>query len=226
MKISKNGFDTQQLYKNHTYNLQPDLAQQLVFFNKANYINQILEQNMNQYPFIQLKTKPANRVFTLQEVKDFLRVDSNYDNDLINNLQIAVTEVAEKYTSKALIYQTWQIIYDNLQENKVILPISPIVSISSIKQIDKYGNEHILNVADYELCKIQNTVSFLNYLYNSNKTIIEYVAGYSDDSLNIPQAIKQGILNHIGHIYDGKGEVAELPLNTKILYSAYKKMRL
>lgn len=223
IKISQNSFSLQQLYKGKTYQISPQIAQSLIFFDKALPTKKYKEKTMSKYPFLHIKTEPLVEVLSLDEIKSYLRINSNEDDDLLNNLQIAVRKTAESYTSKAFVQQEWEVVFDDLGSEKIILPITPIISLLSIKYLDKNDNEIIINESDYYLCKIQSVVT-LKGTYK--KIIVNYIAGYSSDSSNVPSSIKQGMLNHIAFIYDGKGSPDKLPFDTKILYSSFKKIRI
>lgn len=55
--------------------------------------------------------------------------------------------------------------------------------------------------------------------------IVEFKAGYGDAATDVPEALKQGILQLLGHLYDNRG-AEEIPKGIKAMFWPYKVLRI
>jgi len=83
-----------------------------------------------------ITTQPANEIFTLQEVKDYLKVDDSTEDALITTLLQSARQAAERYLNQALITQTITEKLDRLQLSTIYLSVSPVISVSSFQYAD------------------------------------------------------------------------------------------
>ena len=179
---------------------------------------------------------PATEPLTLTEVKAHLRVDGA-DSDTLLTAQIqAAREHAETYLNRALITQTVQARYDYFTEDMYV-PKPNLQSVTSVKYIDTNGVEQTLNATLYKVDTFSvpgRIVPAYGEIWPSvrneiNAITIEYVAGYADADA-VPQAIKQALLLHIGHMFENREEatpvqVFVVPMGYERVVSAYKVWR-
>jgi uncharacterized phiE125 gp8 family phage protein len=104
---------------------------------------------------LKIVTAPTIEPVTLADAKLFLKVDETADNALITSLIKAARHVCERYTSRALTAQTWQIFFDIVQgsdhplsegishgadlsynASALFLPKPPLVSVTHVKTYD------------------------------------------------------------------------------------------
>ena len=55
---------------------------------------------------------------------------------------------------------------------------------------------------------------------------VSYVAGYGDNSSDIPANIRQGLLYHIANIYENREAAVTIPYLAKQLYANYMEIRI
>lgn len=89
---------------------------------------------------------------TVKEVKSYLKIDSDADEEVITLLISAVTSYAEGYTSRDLRTRSWIATLDCFQD-RMELRKSEITSITSIKYFDTTPIEQTVSADDYYLRK-------------------------------------------------------------------------
>jgi len=97
----------------------------------------------NAHPFFKkytmawkVTTQPATEIFTLQEVKDYLKVDDSTEDTLITTLLQSARQAAERYLNQALITQTITEKLDYLRLSTIYLSVSPVISVTSFQYAD------------------------------------------------------------------------------------------
>ncbi|MCH8196452.1 MAG: phage head-tail connector protein [Proteobacteria bacterium] len=168
---------------------------------------------------LNLITAPALEPLTLQECKDFLRVDDANDDSVIEPMISAVREYAEAFTARALVTQTWDVFLDWFPRSAAIpirLPMPPLQSVTSIKYIDPDGVEQTWTPALYTVdgnVTRPRVVPAFNEVYPTTRQVINavtirMVVGYgSNPEQDVPREIKQGMLTHLGHLYEHRESV-------------------
>jgi uncharacterized phiE125 gp8 family phage protein len=187
-----------------------------------------------------LITAPATEPVTLAEAKLQLKVETadTADDNLITSLITAARMVAEEYTWRPLITQTWELRLDQFDEAEYKLK-TPAISITSVKYIDTNGVEQTLSSGTYQLLTGSEPHRVaLNYGecwpvvrgdYDGCK--IRFSCGYGAAAA-VPASIKQAILMMIGHWYENRQDViagrtaTEIPMNSKYLLDPYRLVML
>lgn len=176
---------------------------------------------------------------SLTEAKAHLRITDSNSDTLITSLIAAARQHCEAITNRALASVTYELIMDSFPE-KIVLPMSPVESVTSIKYKDSDGIETTLASTEYILYNSEPAVVIPDYgisfpsftPYPTGAIKIRFVAGYkttsTDASLLIPEAIKQAILLIIGHFYENRQEyivgqtIAKIPLAAEALLYPYR----
>jgi uncharacterized phiE125 gp8 family phage protein len=162
---------------------------------------------------------------TQQDLTEFLRLDL----DDCENLQIyldTATSAVISYLGLALLDQDFTFAIDGYPysgtpttglansavryQNWIDLPYSNITTDLLINTIDEYGNETLVDAEDYVLdtLSIPNRVRFINlaFLSEEGRLKFTYKTGYGNDSEDVPNAIRLGILQVAGYLYEHRGE--------------------
>lgn len=120
-----------------------------------------------------LQSAPVNPVVTLDEAKNFLRVDGNSDDSLITAIVAAATSRLESYCDRKFITQTWDIFFDHFPfENKgpwwdgvqdgaigemisprrhIDLPFGPMSSVTHFKTYDDADTAYLFASSEYSI---------------------------------------------------------------------------
>lgn len=162
---------------------------------------------------------------TQQDLIEFLRLDLTDCENLQIYLDTATSAVIS-YLGLALLDQDFVFVIDGYPYNGtrskglspstveykqwIDLPYSNITTITSIHTIDEYGTESLVVPEDYLLdtYSTPNRVRFINYasLPDTGRIKISYRTGYGDDSEDVPNAIRLGILQVAGYLYEHRGQ--------------------
>lgn len=201
---------------------------------------------------IKVLTEPTQEPITLQEAKEYLRVEDNTDERNVRPLIETARRWFEEHTGRTLVQTTYQQFLDtftdhedplwegmrtgpdlNFYKNYITLSRTPVASVTHVKTYNdsdeattfaatKYYVDNAREPARIVLRKGQ---TFPTALRVANAIEIQYVAGYSSVSA-IPEAIRVGLLQHIAHLYEHRGDMGDtqgsmFPPMLKALYAPY-----
>ena len=176
-------------------------------------------------------TQPATEIFTLQEVKDYLKVDDSTEDTLISTLLQSARQAAESYLNQALITQTITEKYDRLSNPTIYLSVSPVIAVSSFQYKDGVNTTQTYDASNYVVDTfIKPGRLALAYgstwptLYgNINDVTITYTAGYGTEPSGVPAQIRQAILLMVTDAYDNRQDyVKRLPTASEYLLDQYR----
>lgn len=179
-------------------------------------------------------TAAASEPITLAEAKNFLRVDTSDDDDLINVLITAARQLCEEYTRRILVTSTIDEYFDQFPKNKwnglsnvIYLSRGPVASVTSVKYVDEIGSEETIGAANYvvdtisEPARIESTAGWFAAAGVVNQVIVRYVVGSGVS--DIPKPLIQGMLLVISDLYDQRGDrVKRLPTASEYLWNPYR----
>jgi uncharacterized phiE125 gp8 family phage protein len=176
-------------------------------------------------------TQPSLEVWTLSEVKNYLKVDTSSDDTLITTLLQSAREVAERYLNQALITQTITEKLDRLNKPIIYLSVSPVISVTSFQYADSQNTTQTYNSSNYIVDNFEKP-SRLSLAYgktwptlygNINDVTIVYTAGYGAAASNVPMQIRQAILMMVADAYDNREDyVKKLPTASEYLLDQYR----
>ena len=176
-------------------------------------------------------TQPSLEVWTLSEVKNYLKVDTSADDNLITTLLQSAREVAERYLNQALITQTITEKLDRLNKPIIYLSVSPVISVTSFQYNDSQNTTQTYSSTNYIVDNFEKPARLsLAYgktwptLYgNINDVTITYTAGYGSAASNVPMQIRQAILMMVADAYDNREDyVKKLPTASEYLLDQYR----
>lgn len=177
---------------------------------------------------------PAAEPVPLAEVKAQARIDTTVDDALISDFIVGARQWVEKYTSRALITQTWQLWidlwpaatelwWDGVRDGPVTgldqisyiaLPRAPLQSVNSVQYFDNTDTPTVWDPANYYVdtvrepgrlaLRIGATWPLPSRL--TNGIMVEYVCGYGADGSYVPETIKTAIRQLVAHWYVHRGE--------------------
>jgi uncharacterized phiE125 gp8 family phage protein len=173
-------------------------------------------------------TPPSGEVLTLATIKAFLRIDvlDTSEDTLIELFRDGAVNFFEKYTSTVLretVFETTKtVIYF---ERVIKLARSPITSINSV-EIKESGS--FAATTEYE--EVLRAYPFITLSKNLTPDIddnyfevkIQFTAGLSE----IPPSIQVGLLNHIGFLYENRGDCSGCSTPPKSITDMYNQYKL
>ena len=164
------------------------------------------------YSGLKLKTAPSVEPVTLAQVRAQLRLEDD-ETDMDTSITLGIQsarEAIEKYLSRALITQTWEVTFTDFRD-VMELPWGSPQSVTSIKYYDSDNVQQTLATSVYQV-DTYSTIGNVTLKYGQvwpevypdtkNCVIIEYVAGYGDAATNVPATIRQAIISYCVDYYE------------------------
>jgi len=161
---------------------------------------------------------PSSEPFTIAEAKSHLRVDESADDTLIDTLITAARVRAENDLNRALITTTFELHLDAFPDNDspgIVVPSAPLQSVASIKYTDTSGDVQTWDSSKYRVDSKSQPGRITPTFDESwpaaqcvtGAVVVRFVAGYGDQSTNVPRDILQAMLMLIGHWYENRESV-------------------
>jgi hypothetical protein len=201
--------------------------------------------NLKSYTLV---TAPTTEPVDLATAKLFMRVDGTADDAIITSILASARRMAEEYTKRAFMTQTWRLVMDGFTEFQVAAPTvgfmiaptptlvdgsqyiqlsrQPIQSITSIITTDTVNAATTLAAATYTLATgtgrilLNDGYSWPTSLRSYEAVAITFVAGYAGAAA-VPEPIKQAILQISNAMYSAKS-CADIPDGAKALLDSFR----
>ena len=165
---------------------------------------------------ITINSTTGNEIITIQDVKDFARIDTSADDTLIS-LMIETARIwCENYISRDIVPKNRTYYVDVTTTGLIDLPFSPVASISSVT----INNE----TATFTILGLNNETIELDG-GAAEKVKITYITSGINNAL-----IKQAMLQTISTYYDNRADFVQganvhlIPTSAKTILSSYKSM--
>lgn len=167
---------------------------------------------------LEVVTPPASEPVTLDELKQFLRIDLNTEDALISALGVAARELVERVTSRALMTQTLALHLDQEPEQDCLeLPRAPLTSVTSITYVP-FGSTipvvfPLTNITINKF-KLPARLTLVNgavwplTLREEDSFVVTYVAGAAT-SAEVPQALKEAIKVCVAAWFEQRGQMEQ-----------------
>ena len=111
-------------------------------------------------PYTKLITPPTQEPFSINEIKQNLKISSNNEDSKLESLIVIARQYAEQYMKKSLMPQSWEATYTTYIKGTRYLPFGPIRNIKSIKIEDKMGNSSLISKEDFEVNLPESYITF------------------------------------------------------------------
>src|SRR5690606_32253051 len=96
-----------------------------------------------------LLTPPAAEPLSLEDAKNFLRVEHAADDELIAALIAAARGEVELATRCVLITQTWRIVLHRWPASRrIVSPVNPLRTLEAVRVFDGEGDAESIAIAD------------------------------------------------------------------------------
>lgn len=158
-------------------------------------------------------------IWPLDEVKNYLRISHDYDDQLIVNLIGAATDSAELFIGINLREKQINCMV-NVATKTIRLKHLPISEINQISLIEK--GEKINITSEFVDIKSSSHLLQTPDKYIGCSLEIEYQSGY----LEVPRSIKHGMLMHIAAMYENAEDAVILSPQIKDLYAPYRSIKI
>lgn len=169
---------------------------------------------------LNLVTAPTGYPVSRAEAKTHLRIPTSEtgDDNYVDALITAATEVCEQITNRKLVTQTWDLFMNKFPYCREFeVPYPKLQSVGSITYFDVDNNAQTLNPSNYQVDNkgIVGIVR-LNKDYDwpdtredkLNAVTMRFTCGYGT-ATEVPKSIKQAILLMIGTWYENRESVVQ-----------------
>lgn len=180
---------------------------------------------------VTITTQPSVEPVTLDEVKQFLRVDMSDDDDLIGQLITSARQLCEEHVRRKFISTGITLALDGFPchdkgmwwsgvrempiselysySDRISLPFPPAVSVTSITTFDESNGASVFASAGYRLDTDGNVILNDGYLWPTDlrdydAVRIVYVAGYGATYSAVPSPIRHAIKMTAAAMYDDR----------------------
>lgn len=155
---------------------------------------------------IQIQTAAASNAVNVAEAKSHLRVSHSNDDTYIGNLIKAAEGAVENYANRKLVASTFDMKLEDFPNGGIILPYSPVTSITHIKYYDTDNTQQTWASTNYyyNLAEEPVKIEYVDgdypdvYDYRSDNVEVRFVCGYT----TVPEGLRQAILLLIGDMYE------------------------
>jgi len=177
-------------------------------------------------------TQPAIEPVTLAEAKLQCKVDTDLveDDDLITSKMKAARQWCEFFQNRAYIEQSITAKFDAFLGDTIILPMPPLISVTSVKYLDGNGTQQTLDPSYYDV-DTTSEPGRITLGYNDtwpttrdqhHAIEIIFKAGYGATAASVPELTKSAILLLTEHLYENRSATSEealkeIPLGVKNL---------
>ena len=163
-----------------------------------------------QNRFVTIDIEPTSYPVTVDEIKEFARIDGNDNDDLLETFLIGAIKDIEDYLGRALIIRTYKMIMDVWDKRDLELLYPPLISVTSITTVDEddvettYSDDYYFIITESIPGRVVIKRDFslpTNTLRDQGGFRITYTAGYGSAS-DIPKPIKIAIMQWVTMIYE------------------------
>jgi len=159
---------------------------------------------------LKVKTAAATAAVSTADAKLHLRVTNTEDNTYIDNLVLAATQKVEAFTNRNIIRATFNLYLTGFPKNGIVLPLSPVSSITSIKYYDSDNSLQTYSSASwfYSIYEEPVKVDYIDtpaeaYQYRYDAVDVEFVCGYAT-AADVPESLISAILLLVGDMYENR----------------------
>ena len=174
-------------------------------------------QNNVTYKILSVEER---EIWSLEEVKNYLRVPHKNDDKLIANLISSAVITAEQFLALSFCIKKVTCLI-NKTPSYLRLKHIPVASLVKVFLLNGEDKKDITE--DFGCFEDNKQKILFNQKYLSRKLEISYEAGLGD---KIPQPILQGVLRHIGMMYDFGENSANILLEIKNIYMPYRSLKI
>ncbi len=179
-------------------------------------------------------TTPIAEPVSIAEVKDHLRTTGTAEDAFITNLIVATREHCENWLGRKLMHQTISQWVDQWPEWHVDLAVGPASTLIAVYTYAESGTQTSHTITNFYLQPglaprlFRNAISWPSAGRVADGIEISYAVGFGA-AVDVPPAIRHGILLLVAHLYQNRGDSpakASLDSGAEQLWRPYRSIRL
>ena len=184
-----------------------------------------------------LVTPPAIEPVTLAEAKAHLRVGHGDEDALISMLIVSARRHVEAQTGLCLIAQGWTHFRDDWPDDGVLaLPLAPLLAVDEIGVFGEDDIKAVIDPAHYYAdtasrpprLMLRGSRVWARPGRIGNGIAIELTAGFGTAASDVPEGLREAILQLTAHWFEHRGNAnpPPAPLTVKTLLQPFREKRL
>lgn len=182
-----------------------------------------------------VSTAPAIEPITVEEVKEFARIDGNDEDSLISGFIQAARTNCEAFLGRALIEQTITMKMDFWPGAVIDLPRPPLIAITAVETLDEDDNATEYTSTNYytvtESIPGQLVLKRdVTWPTNSDRDYqgyqIRFTAGYGAKATDVPRPIREGLKLWVTDIYENRVIRPEPPPEAMTMLNLYRVLHV
>jgi uncharacterized phiE125 gp8 family phage protein len=174
-------------------------------------------------------TAPAAPPLTRDEVKAHLKVDTDYENAVLDALIAGAVATVDgpRGIGICMMKQTWRLTLDRFTRF-ITIPLGPNVEVTSVKYDDTDGAEQTLDPSGYRLAAGLDPAvlsptdgsSWPVVLCQPGSVRIEFTAGYGETSAEVPADLVNALKLVVGSLHEDR-EAGAVPPAAQAVFDRY-----
>ena len=149
-----------------------------------------------------IERDPDYLAISVEEAKQWCRIDNDEDDTLVEGLIAAAQSAAEAYTGRTIVPETAEYAFDE-GNKRYVIPTAPVIAISDVELMDTEGVKEALPIPDRYWVLLRDSGAVLTLaggMRGCRTLVVTCDAGYATPD-EIPTPIKQAIAVHVGSFY-------------------------
>lgn len=162
-----------------------------------------------------ITTPPEAEPLTLAQAKAHLRITHDADDDVINALIRAAREMCESHTRLALVTRGCSLFLDRWEKDVLEIPVPPLQEVEVINVYDAEGNPSEFPATSYttDTHSRPGRIAIIGAPPLPGLALsgieIQFTAGFGDAPEDVPNALREGMLRFVAHLYLNRGDAPE-----------------
>ncbi|MBX3537382.1 MAG: head-tail connector protein [Chelatococcus sp.] len=180
--------------------------------------------------------RPEQEPVSLIDMKTYLRVCDDGDDDLIASLITAARVAIETATGRLMMRQTWRLVLDRWPQGRILrVPIGPLLGLAAARVADAGGSLQAVPPGYF----VVDVLSGAGRIalgpdvpapgLSTAGIELDLVVGYGTDPERVPMPMRQALRQLVAGWYEHRGDTAvpaTLPAEVAALLAPYRPMRL
>jgi uncharacterized phiE125 gp8 family phage protein len=178
---------------------------------------------------------PAVEPVTLAEMRAYLRLDDNAEDDLVAALVMAARLLVEAACGRQLVEQTWRLILDRWPYGRVVrLPLSPLIRVERVRVFDAAGAPMDLAPLLYRAegasdpPRVAVSAAAAEPGLPAEGIHLDVAVGFGPAAADVPAPLAQAIRLLVARWFENRGDApgTALPPDVAALVAPYRRARL
>ena len=166
----------------------------------------------------------------LDELKDWLAINTPGDDVALFNMLHAASETCEAFTGQMPVESECEQILPATRQWQG-LASRPVQAVTALESLDDDGTRLALDAADYEFELAADGTACVRLLrtIEQARLVVRFIAGLAPDWDSLPSGLQHGILRLSAHNFrerDGAAAKASPPAAVAALWQPWRRMRV